>query len=317
MDPRAGITRLMNLRQGRKDWYKITARAGGAVVTIYDDVGYFGVTARDFAEDVAAIKGDLELHINSPGGEVFDGLAIYNSLAQRPGQVRVVVDSLAASICSVIAQAASPGELVMAKAASMMIHEAHGGLPGTAAEQRQLADVLDKQSDIIAGVYADRSGRPAAQWREAMRAETWYGADEAVAAGLADSVLPGRAAAPQNAAVDNSPWDAGRAWANGAASDDPAAFYNGICAGKKAGDPATQGAHALPHHYHPGDPPNRHGVSAALGRLSGTDGLTNRAAAESHLKAHQSAISPDHAPSGHLDLSGWDPQVFRNAFIGG
>src|SRR6266498_3690118 len=86
MDPRDALYRLMNLRQGRKDWYKIQARAGGAVVTIYDDVGYFGVTARDFAEDIASIKGDLELHLNSPGGEVFDGLAIYNSLAQRDGR---------------------------------------------------------------------------------------------------------------------------------------------------------------------------------------------------------------------------------------
>lgn len=94
----------------------------------------------------------------------------------------------------------------------------------------------------------------------------------------------------QRASVDESPWDASKAWANGAASDNPAAFYNGICAGKKAGDPATQAAHALPHHYHPGDAPNRHGVSAALGRLDSTQGLTNRGAAEAHLKAHQSSM---------------------------
>ncbi len=94
----------------------------------------------------------------------------------------------------------------------------------------------------------------------------------------------------QRASVDNSAWDASKAWAAGAASDDPAAFYNAICAGKKAGDPATQAAHALPHHYHPGDPPNRHGVSAALGRLPGTDGLTNKQAAQAHLEAHQGAM---------------------------
>jgi HK97 family phage prohead protease len=96
--------------------------------------------------------------------------------------------------------------------------------------------------------------------------------------------------------ADESPWDASKAWANGAASDNPAAFYNGICAGKKAGDPATQAAHALPHHYHPGDAPNRHGVSAALGRLSGTQGLTNASAAEAHLKAHQSAMGDADGP---------------------
>src|SRR5215813_1636965 len=92
------------------------------------------------------------------------------------------------------------------------------------------------------------------------------------------------------ASVDNSPWNADEAWHNGAVTDDPAAFYNGICAGKKAGDPATQAAHALPHHYHPSDPPNRHGVSAALGRIGSTEGLTNEAAARAHLEAHQSAM---------------------------
>lgn len=92
------------------------------------------------------------------------------------------------------------------------------------------------------------------------------------------------------ASVDNSAWDAARAWANGAASDNPAAFYNAICAGKKTGDPATQAAHALPHHYHPGDPPNAAGVRNSLSRLPQTDGLLNRAAAQAHLEAHMTAI---------------------------
>lgn len=107
-----------------------------------------------------------------------------------------------------------------------------------------------------------------------------------------DRAAPG----PQDAKVDNSPWDAGKAWSNGANSDDPAAFYNGICAGKKAGDPKTQEAHALPHHYHPGDPPNAGGTRAALGRLPGTDGLTNKAQAQAHLEAHMKVINPDYEP---------------------
>jgi len=92
--------------------------------------------------------------------------------------------------------------------------------------------------------------------------------------------------------VDNSAWDASKAWANGAESDDPEAFYNGICAGKKAGDPKTQAAHALPHHYHPGDPPNAAGVRNSLSRLPQTQGLTNKAQAQSHLDAHMSVIQP-------------------------
>lgn len=92
------------------------------------------------------------------------------------------------------------------------------------------------------------------------------------------------------AKVDNSAWDANQAWANGAASDDPAAFYNGICAGKRDGDPSTQEAHALPHHYHPGDPPNAAGVRNALARFDQTEGLTNKAEARQHLEAHMKAI---------------------------
>jgi HK97 family phage prohead protease len=92
------------------------------------------------------------------------------------------------------------------------------------------------------------------------------------------------------ASVDNSAWNANKAWAAGAASDNPATFYNGICAGKKAGDPSTQGAHALPHHYHPGDAPNAAGVRNALARFSATGGLTNKAAAKSHLDGHMAVI---------------------------
>ncbi len=195
----------------------------------------------------------------------------------------------------------------MAKNATMMIHDGFGVCIGNEADMTEMAALLAKTSDNIASIYAERTGQPAETWRQAMRAETWYSAQEAVGAGLADAVQGGKgkpgntwdlsvfAGAPGTApkltdAADESAWDASRAWSAGAASDDPAAFYDGICAGKKAGDPATQAAHALPHHYHPGDPPNRHGVSAALGRLPGTDGLTNEAAARSHLEAHQSAM---------------------------
>jgi len=90
--------------------------------------------------------------------------------------------------------------------------------------------------------------------------------------------------------VDDSPWDAQKVWTAGVASDDPAAFFSATCAGRKAGDPKLASSHALPHHYHPGGPPNSHGVSAALGRFASTEGLTNSAAAKAHLEAHSRAI---------------------------
>lgn len=181
--------RIANLRQGRNDWYRIKALADEpSQLHIYDEIGFFGVTAGDMIADLAGIKGDLEVHLNTPGGEVFDGIAIYNALRQRDGIVRVVIDSLAASIGSVIAMAADPGNLIIAKNASMMIHDGFGMGIGNAKDLRDLADLLDKTSDNIASIYADRTGQPAAQWRDAMLAETWYVGQEAVDAGLADFI---------------------------------------------------------------------------------------------------------------------------------
>ena len=188
--------RITNLRQGRNDWYRITNSTDPAVpsqVSIYDEIGYFGVTAADFIRDLAEIKGPIELHLNTPGGEVFDGIAIYSQLKQR-GNVAVIVDSLAASIGSVIAMAGDT--VTMAPGSQLMIHDGFGMGIGNAADMRQLADLLDKQSDNIASIYADRTGQPAETWRAAMRDETWYTAAEAVAAGLADNVLGKPAADP-------------------------------------------------------------------------------------------------------------------------
>lgn len=97
------------------------------------------------------------------------------------------------------------------------------------------------------------------------------------------------------ASVDNSAWDGPAAMSACASSDSPASCYGSICAGKKAGDPALQSSHALPHHKNPGDPPNATGVRNALSRLPQTDGLTNAAQAKAHLEAHLSAINADQA----------------------
>lgn len=293
---------LKSRSQDAREWYRVenTAAASSssapAMVSIYDEIGYGGATAADFIKDLGGIKGPLDLHINSPGGDVFDGIAIYNAIRQR-GNVTAIIDSLCASIATVVAMGAD--RVKIATHGQMMIHEASGIAIGNASDARQLADLLDKQSDNIAAIYAGRTGKPAATWRDAMRSETWYIDQEAVDAGLADEVLMQASNSLRNASADESAWDAGKAWAAGAASKDPAAFYNAICAGKKAGDPSTQGAHALPHHYHPGDAPNRHGVSAALGRIGQTDGLTNEAEARRHLEAHQSAMGSGSGSSGN------------------
>ena len=176
------------LQNGRTDWYRIQNKAGEApALYIYDEIGYFGHSASDMANELKALDTDnLTVHLNSPGGDIFDGLAIYQALKDHRAQVTMHVDGLAASIASVIAMAAD--KLVMAPKASMMIHDGWSMACGNAGDLRKLADLLDKQSDIIASVYADRAGQPADFWRDRMRDETWYNAEEALAAGLVDEI---------------------------------------------------------------------------------------------------------------------------------
>jgi ATP-dependent protease ClpP protease subunit len=186
------LTNLVQQQPKTAGWYRVVRNdAGGPTrVDVYDEIGgggWFssGVTAIDFIAELAQITGDIEVHLNSPGGDVFDGLAIYNALAQRPGKVTTVVDGLAASAASFIAMAGKVR--VVSPGAMMMIHEASGMCIGNSAEMRETAELLDKVSENIASIYASHSGR-ADGWRDAMRAETWYTADEAVAAGLAHRV---------------------------------------------------------------------------------------------------------------------------------
>jgi ATP-dependent protease ClpP protease subunit len=170
-------------------WY-ITNRAavaGPVTVTIYDSIGADGVRAPSLLAGIGSAD-EVDVRINSEGGDVFEAITIYNRLADLR-RVSVTVDGLAGSAASVVAMAASPGLLAMAPHSRLMIHEAHFyGPSGTAAELSAMAALLDGLSDEIAKVYAHRSGKPAAYWRDRMRAETWFTAAQAVAEGLADYV---------------------------------------------------------------------------------------------------------------------------------
>jgi ATP-dependent Clp endopeptidase proteolytic subunit ClpP len=188
---------VARLRQGRTDWYRIKAQAGTAEIAIYDEIGYFGVTARDFLDELKALDvKQIDVRINSPGGDVWDGLAIYNSLRDHPATVTTYVDGLAASAASIIVQAGN--RRVAAKASELMIHEAWGLVVGNATDMRDAADRLDQASGMIAGVYADRAGGTVDGWREAMRAESWYTGAEAADAGLVDEVAGGGGQAAQD-----------------------------------------------------------------------------------------------------------------------
>lgn len=171
-------------------WYRIQDGVDGASadITIYDEIGYWGTTAQGFVDELAALDApQINVRLNTPGGDVYDGIAIYNALLRHPADVTTYVDGVAASIGSVIAQAGSVR--VMAKASQMMIHDPWTMCVGNAQDMTDCADMLGLAADMLAQVYADRSDGDAKSWRAAMQRETWYSSDEAVSAGLADTVV--------------------------------------------------------------------------------------------------------------------------------
>ena len=176
--PRSGLT-----------GYKIENKVSMDEVTvyIYDEIGFWGVVAEDFIKDLNAITAKTtHIRFNSPGGSVFDGTAIFNSIKNHKSRTIAHIDGLAASISSVIAMAAD--EVVMAENAFMMIHEPWSIVIGNADIMRDEADLLDKVGGTIAKSYMDKTGKDAEEIKALMNAETWMTADEALEMGFIDRI---------------------------------------------------------------------------------------------------------------------------------
>lgn len=177
----------------RGDWFTFKADAPTPKVYIYDEIGFWGTAASDFVSQLNDIDAnEMELHLNSPGGEIFDGLAIYNALKQHKAKVNVYVDGLAASAASFIAQAGD--EVIMARNAQLMIHDGIAFAYGNEQDMLDTASILSDLSNNIADIYAYRAGKRGFDttlddFRALMREEVWYNGKEAVEAGLADTVL--------------------------------------------------------------------------------------------------------------------------------
>ena len=173
-----------------KSWYSIQAKADqSAEISIYDEIGFWGVTAKQFIGDLKAIDATaIKLAINSPGGAVFDALAIYNALRQHPANVEVTIMGVAASAASIIAMAGDT--VVMPENAFMMIHNPLNMAYGNADDLREVADVLDKIGASLVGIYAKRTGLPEDEIKALLDAETWLNAEEAVLKGFADELQP-------------------------------------------------------------------------------------------------------------------------------
>jgi ATP-dependent Clp endopeptidase proteolytic subunit ClpP len=172
-----------------KNWYNIKAEASSksADVYIFDEIGTFGLTAQSFIEEIKSYKNTpMSLHINCVGGDVFEGMAIYNVLKKRTARTTVYIEGIAASMGSVIALAGD--EVVMAENSLFMIHNAWGGAMGEATEIRKTAALLDKISGEIADIYTKKTNLPYNRVKEMMDEETWLSADEAFNLGFIDSI---------------------------------------------------------------------------------------------------------------------------------
>lgn len=172
-----------------RTWYNFKQTdTDPAVLSIFDDIGAFGVSAKSFLNDLASAQGDsVRVEINSPGGDVFAGLAIYNGLRNSGKKVNVRVLGLAASAASLVAMAGDTIE--MPENSFMMVHNPWGFAMGGASDMRDTADMLDKLGASLASTYAKRTGKSAEEIAALLDAETWMSAAEAVDAGFATAVI--------------------------------------------------------------------------------------------------------------------------------
>lgn len=197
---RSGILAILNDATGApptgRQWFRVVNEEDASKpveILIYDQIGKdwwddSGVGAKAFADELKKIAADREIvvGINSPGGSVWDGLAIYHQLQARKAKVTTRVDGVAISAASFIAMAGR--ELRMPKNTLMMIHEPAALAAGDAEEMRKAAEALDRHGEVIAGIYADKTGKPAKDMRALMREETWFTGQEAKDAKLCDTV---------------------------------------------------------------------------------------------------------------------------------
>ncbi|MEX3562172.1 head maturation protease, ClpP-related [Corynebacterium phoceense] len=158
------------------------------------------ITAKSIMSQLANMTGDVTVRISSGGGDVYAGIDIMNALKNYDGgEVTVIVESLAASAASFIAVGGAD-RVLMRASSELMIHRAWTWAEGNADEVAKTLKDLERQDTKLANIYAAKAGGTVEEWLAAMSDETWYTADEAVAAGLADEVIAEKTTAPEPAA---------------------------------------------------------------------------------------------------------------------
>ena len=192
------VSRFWGKPLDRPEWYKIEASANDqAEILVYDVIGWPYNDAGDLVRYVNSLGDkDILVRLNTPGGDVFDGMAIFNSLANHKGKVTIRIEALAASMGSVLAMAGK--EIQAYSNTMMMIHDPWIYTAGNQYELREMADLLEKISGNMLDVYAGRSKIGKREMKEIMKAETWYTAKEAKEKGFINTILEtGKAAKAQ------------------------------------------------------------------------------------------------------------------------
>jgi ATP-dependent protease ClpP protease subunit len=178
-------------------WYAFknsSDKSGEVELSIYDEIGAFGIGAKEFIAELREYKGQhVHVRINSPGGEIIDGSAIANALNRHEGGVTVHIDGLAASMASYIAMSGKP--TYMSENALLMIHNPWTLAAGEADDLRKQADLLDTMKSTLVRGYQRKSGMPAEEISRLMDEETWLTALEATALGFVDAIEDGVPAA--------------------------------------------------------------------------------------------------------------------------
>ena len=169
-------------------WYNIQNKAGEtADVYIFDEIGTYGITAQEFITDIKDLKDTpINLRINSLGGDVFDGMAMYNVIKRREAKTTVYIEGIAASIATIISLGAD--EVVMAENSLFMIHNAWGGTMGEAKDMRKTAENLEKITGELTDIYRKKTGLSYDALAEMMDEETWLNANEALEMGFIDTI---------------------------------------------------------------------------------------------------------------------------------
>ena len=177
-------------------WYafKSSDQSGEVELSLYDEIGSFGIGAKQFIAELKKYKDKhIHLRINSPGGEIVEGSAIYNALTRHEGGLTVHIDALAASMASVIAMSGNP--VYMADNALLMIHNPWTLAAGEADDLRKQADLLDTMKSNLVRAYKKKTGMEEKAIAKLMDDETWLDATEAAALGFIDAIEDGIPAA--------------------------------------------------------------------------------------------------------------------------